>query len=172
MESEAQPPFRGRVWWKSCRACRCCQGQEWPREVMAGQGRNSGDTITNDGPPEQAVSVVMSSQSRDRTSAGANNLQSDRSLRVGLPPQQQHPSDVSAQGTFSGDPGGLSWILGVPCLLMIGQEQCRCLTASSPSRQSPVVIPQKGPHPGVPQGQVVTSGDDITGRGTVPLIMS
>lgn len=43
---------------------------------------------------------------------------------------------------------------------------------SSQSRQSLLVTLKKGPHPGDVPEQAVISGDDIVGRGTVPLMMS
>lgn len=80
---------------------------------MVGQGRNSGDTITSNGLPEQAVSLVMTSQQWGRASAGAGPLPTihrwtvicGRDLSAGAASPVRTPlDDTSGQGTFSGDP--------------------------------------------------------------------
>lgn len=64
----AQPPFSGSAWWGPRRACRWGQGKSrWDKA-------ETGDTITTDGPPERAVSLVMTSSHWDWAQAGVGVL--------------------------------------------------------------------------------------------------
>lgn len=127
---------------------------------MVGQGRNSGDTITRNGLPEQAVSPVVSSQ-----------LQGPRgglSPLAKASPQGSRPSNDTWGGISGPVPSLVAPSLvvgsGRPALWMLGNRSGRVSRGRNLRAGRVWCCGAEGPHPGEAPNGLPVCGDDITGR--------
>ena len=127
---------------------------------MVGQGINSGDTITRNGLPEQALSPVVTSQLR-----GPRGRLSPLATAS---PQGSRPSN-DTRGSISGPVPSLAaprLVMGSgrPTLWMLGHRSGRVSRGHNLCASRVWCCGAEGPHPGeVPSGLPVF-GDDITGQ--------